>query len=355
MKIPEPRKLQSGNYFIQLRLNGVSVPVSAATARECKDAAAIIKAEYRAGKRTITKSKDSPTLKQAIDNYINQKDNTLSPATIRGYKGIQNNRFKSVMDKKLKDIADWQKICNDEARIISAKTLKNSWGLIVSILGDNGLIVPKITLPQVVHNERPWLDYEQILVFIKDIKGKSGELAALLALSSLRRSEICALTPKNIDIAHSLIVVKGAKVLNKNHKYVVKATNKNKTSQRNVPILIPRLLELLSADFDTDYLISVRPDTLCNQINRTCAKVGLPLVGVHGLRHSFASLAYHLGMPEKECMRIGGWSDAKTMHDIYTHLADRDNQKYADAMRDFYKKANENANENKKTLELQGV
>ena len=35
MKVPEPRKLKSGTWFIQMRLGGESVPVSAATRTEC--------------------------------------------------------------------------------------------------------------------------------------------------------------------------------------------------------------------------------------------------------------------------------------------------------------------------------
>ena len=55
-------------------------------------------------------------------------------------------------------------------------------------------------------------------------------------------------------------------------------------------------------------------------------------MGVHGLRHSFASLAYHLQIPEKIAMEIGGWSDDGTMRKIYTHLAQKD---IADRAKDF--------------------
>jgi len=60
-------------------------------------------------------------------------------------------------------------------------------------------------------------------------------------------------------------------------------------------------------------------------------------------------LAYHLGVPEKVAMQIGGWSDRETMSKIYTHLAQMDVAKYEIEMTDFYKNANENANVNKKS------
>ena len=44
MKVPAPRKLPSGSWFIQLRLGGESIPVTAATAKDCNREAAAIKA-----------------------------------------------------------------------------------------------------------------------------------------------------------------------------------------------------------------------------------------------------------------------------------------------------------------------
>lgn len=51
MKLPEPRKLPSGNYFIQLRLGGESIPVTEPNRAACIREARAIKAEYLAGKR----------------------------------------------------------------------------------------------------------------------------------------------------------------------------------------------------------------------------------------------------------------------------------------------------------------
>ena len=52
MKVPEPRKLPSGSWFIQLRLGGESIPVSSTSKQVCIKEAQAIKAEYLAGKRT---------------------------------------------------------------------------------------------------------------------------------------------------------------------------------------------------------------------------------------------------------------------------------------------------------------
>ena len=137
MKVPEPRKLSSGKWFIQLRLGGESVSISDFSKKECLRQAQLIKAEYLAGKRQkqMNPAPESPALTEAIDRYIAQRSNTLSPATIRGYRTIQRNRFQEQMSRRLDQIApeDWQGIVNQEAARCGPKTLKNAWGFIRSV------------------------------------------------------------------------------------------------------------------------------------------------------------------------------------------------------------------------------
>ena len=350
MKVPEPRKLPSDTWFIQLRLNGVSVSVTAPTEKECRDAAQLIKAEHRAGKRQIQKSIGNITLTQGIDNYISARSNVLSPETIRGYRTIQRNRFKAVANKPIKSIDNWQTICNRESLLCSAKTMKNSWMFVASVIKECGYVPPKIKLPQIVQKERPFLEPDQIQLFVKAVSGESCEIPALLALCSLRRSEICGLKWENVDLKKRRILVSGAAVFDENNKLVQKETNKNNSSRRYVPVMINELYDALNAcPNKTGLLIQCNPATIWAQINQVCKANDLPKVGIHGLRHSFASLAYHLGVPEKVAMQIGGWGNFEIMRKIYTHLAQADIGKNEQQLSGFFNSANKKANENKKT------
>ena len=347
MRIPEPRKLASGMWFIQLRLGGESIPVTAGKESDCKKKAALIKAEYLNGKRSPFSDKLTLTLDDTIERYIHERKNVLSPSSIRGYYTIKRNRFKSVMNTPVKNIKGWQTIIDSEAKLCSAKTLKCAWGLISSALRNiSGIQPPNVTLPQVPKNIRPYLEPDEIHVFIEAVHGSSCEIPALLALSSLRSSEISALDwQRNIELAKRRVLVKGAVVPDKDHKLVEKEGNKNYTSQRYVPIMMDELCAALSAvENKSGKVVSSHPTTIRRQINKVCRECNLPEVGLHGLRHSFASLAYHLQMPEKIAMQIGGWADSATMHKIYTHLYQKDVSKYENVMTDFYKNANENAN-----------
>lgn len=116
-----------------------------------------------------------------------------------------------------------------------------------------------------------------------------------------------------------------------------KAQNKNATSTRNVPVMIPELATAIQRDRKpAGPVLDITQNSLRCSIKKICREHDLPDVGVHGLRHSFASLAYHLQVPERIAMEIGGWADATTMHKIYTHIARSDVQRYQTAMTAFY-------------------
>lgn len=340
MKLPEPKKRKSGTWYIQLRLNGVSHYVNGSTAKECRDKARLLKSEYSAGVREIKKG--VPTLSEAIDRYIEKRRNTLSPSTIDGYRRIQKNRFSSVMGLPLDEKTDWQAVCNAEALLCAPKTLRNAFRFIVSVLGENGINAPKITLPPLNTNMRQWLEPEQIPPLVAAAVGTPSAFPVLLALHSLRRSELLAVTWEDIDLQRGMIHVSGAIVMDENRNYIEKPTNKTQSSNRFVPIMIPELraaLEDVPPDARTGHLVTCSPNTVPVLINRACRAASVPEVGTHGLRHSFASLAYHLGLSELETMELGGWSDAGTMRKIYTHLSQNDKEKAQNKMAEFYKNA----------------
>lgn len=356
MNVPKARKLPSGSWNIQMRLGGRSVSVTRFSERACILEAERIKAAYRTtgslaeetGAKEVAPAANVVTVEQAMENYINSRRNVLSPSTLRAYISISQNRWQAIKERDLRSISpsEWQNIVDAEAKTCGAKTLKNAWFLLsAAITFETQSKPPRVQLAQVVPAERPFLSAEQIIVFTKAIHGTDIELPALLALSSLRLSEISALMWEDIPATPKSIRVSGAVVPNEFHKPERKATNKNAASVRNVPIFMPELLEAIERERKpSGPVLAMSQKEFRNKVNRVCAKLGLPRVGVHGLRHSFASLAYHLHMPEQIAMLIGGWADAGTMRKIYTHIYANDIENYANEMSTFYKNANKNAN-----------
>ena len=350
MKTPTARKLPSGSWFVRVRINGEDIGITRDTEKAAIAEAMAIKAGI---KREEVERQENRTLREAINDYIDERSAVLSPSTVRGYRIVQNHRFASVMDiplRRIKD-ADFQRAVNTDSRSFSAKTLRNSWGLVSSVLSSQCGRNIRVTLPQVIREERPFLQPEQIPIFQDAIRGTKHELSLLLGLHGLRASEILAVQRKDIDLQKGTVSVHGAAVLDENNTLVQKVENKNSASRRTIPILIPRLAELVqtSQTGAEDRLSHASSSAILHHaVTRACEKTGLPPIGVHGLRHSFASLCYHLGLSEATTMRLGGWSDPGTMRKIYTHLADSDLSAQSQKLADFFlsqKNGNENGNE----------
>ena len=351
MKLPKAKKLPSGNWFVRLRLGGEDIPITETTEKKAIDKARMIKAEYVAGVRQA-RNRETRTVRQICEAYLAGRRAVLSPSTVRGYTTIIRTRFQIVMDRPVASVKDWQKVISDEAELCSPKTLKNAWGFLTACLREAKIDVPEVRLPQVAANERPWLDYDQIKTFLGAVEKKPCEVPALLALHGLRRSEIYALDWKDVDLKKGMLRVRGAVVLDANQKPVRKDTNKTASSRRDVPIMIPRLAKLLREPNGSTRVCTDAMNSANKRINTVCRSAGLPEVGVHGLRHSFASLCYHVGVGEMETMRLGGWNDPGTMRNIYRHLAEQDKNAAAEKLAAFYtaiENGNKNDNEPKNT------
>ena len=343
MKVPKPEKMTSGNWYIRLRLGGESVSVISADKTDCIHKAEKIKADYLSGAKKSKNTKCDLTLEQAIEKYISIKEKSgLSPATIRGYDIIKRNRFQSAMKKPVRSIRNWQELYDVEAERYSYKTMANTWGLICTVLNE----VCEMSSPKIVQkkkgakNETPFLTPEEIKIFCSAVKGTDIEIPSLLCLSSLRMSELYGLTWNNVNLDYGeqgRIFVSGASVYGKDNKLINKPENKNETSQRYVKIFSKQLRAALDAVPEKSGPVVTMPqNTFRKKLKAICEQNGLTVVTVHGLRHSFASLAYSLEMPIKITMRIGGWKDYNTVLRIYTHLAQMDVDKYSQEMSSFF-------------------
>lgn len=365
IKVPTARQLPSGNWFVQLRINGESIPITEPTEREAIAKAMAIKDGIIKHKK-ITNA-DRP-LTEAIDLWIADNEHRLSPATVRGYVSCQKNGFKKLMRMPCGKITEKvaASAINEECKKYAAKTVVNRWGFISQVLewATSERISPD--LPQVVTTPKEFLDQEDLDTFLDYIEGKPVEITALLAISSLRRSEIAALDWDNgdIDLKYGWIHVRGAVVPDKDHKMVKKDENKNETSRRDVPIIEPLRKALEAVENKSGRVVPIHPATMLTWINNACKEAGVPEVGCHGLRHSFASLCQILKMPPIAIMEIGGWKDRATMDKIYTHVSKKTKEKYSNQFTDHFKdrkqkkegqNANESANDEEKVLQPQAV
>lgn len=332
VKVPEAERLPSGSYRCRVMVNGQKKSFTALTKREAEQAAL----EYKIGLLAEENEKPEITIRKAIDEYLALKSGVLSPASVRGHRIKQRCYLQGIMDtplSKLSAAAIQQEINSEKC---SPKTIRETWALIRPALKRYGVSYD-VSLPVVQSDEHAFLSADEIPVFLKEAEGSKYEIAFLLALHSLRVSEILGLRWENVDLKKQSITVRGATLFDENNKLVNKPTNKNRSSRRTIPIMIPRLLQLLSdAERTSEFVVIANPNSIRASANKICRKANLPEVGTHGLRHSFCSLAYKLGISEKVTMQLGGWSDYGTMRKIYTHIAQADISDSVQQIKNFF-------------------
>lgn len=336
IKLPKITKLQSGAYHTRVLIGDRRVAITKDTYDECV-------AEYIALKHGVIEAKKKEsnkfkTLEEAVTEYIESRKGYRSPSTIYGYERYKKNTFQSMMKVNVFTATDqdWQNAIKEERRLgRSPKYIENAWSLMAASIEAVTKKRPEIMLYPEEKNERPYLEPDEIDIFVAAIKGMDVEIPALLCLSSLRRSELLALKWDKVDMKKKVIYVQGARVRGESG-LADKKQNKNDKSRRTIPIIPPLLDALQKAERKSEYVCTMTGDLTLTRINRVCRENNLPEVGLHGLRHSFASLAYHLQIPEMIAAEIGGWNDLSTMHNIYTHLAQKDIEKRSKDFSDYF-------------------
>ena len=119
--------------------------------------------------------------------------------------------------------------------------------------------------------------------------------------------------------------------------YVLKKTNKNATSTRVIPIMIPQLRKALTAVKKKEGLVcTITPSVLLRDVKRACERAGVTVCSCHDLRRSFASLCYHLNISERQMMSWGGWASPDVMNRVYVKLAAADQAVAKNTVESFF-------------------
>ena len=355
ISVPKPRQLSSGKWFIQLRINGESVSVTADDEAMCRAEARAIKA----GLLEQKKKKAGITLEEAIDKYIDSRRGTTSPATIQTYQKKKRLYFQSLMKTDIASItlsnleAEVRKMIvtpGSKGKPLSPKTIKDAYSFIVSVLKFNKISLPfdDVVLPQIQASPFNVLTQEEISKLINALPGNPCELQILLALwLGLRRSEIVALEKSDFDFEHKTVTISRALVKDENNEVVEKGT---KTSLSARVIHCPDYILDLVKKLPEGKLYTYEINYILKCLHRVCEENKLPAVRLHDLRHINASIGLMLGIPDKYVMERNGWAQKDTMVYRYEHTYSAEKQQADKTYNDFFAKclnaqnANKNAN-----------
>jgi len=142
MRNLKAKQLPSGNYRVQVIVgydeNGKRIVRSftADTAQEALRLALNFKSE-----KAIGVTPKYMTVEQAFTQYIEARDQVLSPSTIRGYHIVRDTRLQSIMRCNIMQLTmnDIQRAVNLDAKRLSHKSLKSSLSLLKSVLAAQGV------------------------------------------------------------------------------------------------------------------------------------------------------------------------------------------------------------------------
>lgn len=310
------KKLPSGNWRVRLYVgkDAEGKPIyksfTASSKREAEAAAAL----YAVRKKQ--KEEIGMTVGEAIDAYIQNKENVLSPSTIGGYRVSRRNHLQDLMDIPLNDIDNRtvQAAINREALRLSPKTLRNAHGLLSAALG---VYLPDFTLRTTLPaKEHKIKDLPEVTEIIKATKGTDIELPVLLALwLSLRLSEVRGLRYK--DITDGILTINSVKIKFGAEEFVKeRAKTYNSTRQLTIP---DQLAALIGEGEPDEYIIKMAAQTITKKLKRYVSQSCGKEVTFHELRHLNASVMLELGIPDKYAMERGGWASNHTLKNVYQH------------------------------------
>lgn len=345
------RKLPSGSWNVQVFVgfdqNGKKIRKSF-TANTKKEAE-YLAANFKVHHQEITKDSTNMTLSEAIDKYIEFKGATLSVSTVRGYKNIQKNTFKSIMNIKINKLTvnKIQSAINAEIEYKKTKTLRNQIGLVKSVLKMYApeLNLNGITLPQKEKFEAQELTLKQVITLLQAIQEDDCAIPLYLAIcGGLRASEIIGLTWENYNMSKQTISIKSAVVPDKNNKLVRKGTKTTcSTRTFEIPTFLSDMLNKCININSNAPIVTVSLPCIRTHLDKLCKDNDIPHIRLHDLRHINASVMGYLNIPLKYAIERGGWDDINTMDKIYQYAFSDEKKMIDDKINGFFTEALKNS------------
>lgn len=172
-----------------------------------------------------------------------------------------------------------------------------------------------------------------------------------LAYTGLRRGELLALEWSDIDFENRTLRVE--RTLVRISGQLSTQSPKTKKSRRKIT-LDPRTIEILKnwrlkqkkilfkngagkselvfSNSSGGYLMESR---LRDELRKFLKRYDLPIISVHGLRHTHASILFEAGIEAKQIADRLGHSRIQTTLDMYTHINDNQRYEVTDRLLDF--------------------
>ena len=308
-------------------------------------------AEFLAERDNKKASVPDMTVGEAIEKYIEIKNNVLSPSTIRGYKKIRYRNLQNLMDIKIVRLTaeDVQIEINKESATHSPKTVRNMHGLLSSALSMYApSLVLKTTLPQKNKSEIKIPTEIEVQKMLSAVADTELEIPIYLAaFCGLRASEISALKWSDIDLENRTMHINKALVLDDEGVYVEKGT-KTVAGTRTVRLFTPVYNTLNKSERATEKVTTITPQQLKNKFFAMLNKNDIPHYRLHDLRHYTVSVMLALNIPKKYIADYVGHESERMIDEVYGHIMQNAKNDFMEKADDYFTNFLSNATQNAK-------
>lgn len=263
------------------------------------------------------------TLSEYLSDWLALRSGALRPRTIESYASLIRLHVAPVIGAVPADqLTQWH--IRPMLAMISAeghtRTAELCYVMLKAALAD----LPQRPLdgvPRPAHIQRTpdaWSD-DQIAVYMSALEDHPHGLALSLGLvCGLRRGEICGLRWQDVQWDSCVIYITNQR-MRLDSGQIIDALPKSRTSVRTVPVPSPLMARLRQARQLSGYIDGITPSGLDAAHRALVARLDLPPIPLHGLRHSMATSCIRHGGDMRSLQLLLGHAKYATTADRYTH------------------------------------
>lgn len=266
------------------------------------------------------------------------KEGAIRPITMNKYKMAHQWLVKLIPTLTVGDIdrISYQQLLNDYAQNHERQTTMDFHHHIkCAILDavDEGLIPRDPTRKAIIKGKEPrakkqkYLNQFELHKLIESLDLSQNInwdwFILLVAKTGMRFSEALALTPKDFDLSHQMLTVSKTWNYKGNGGFL---PTKNLSSMRKIQLDWQTVMQFSSLikDLPENEPIFVKEkvynSTLNDILARHCISTGIPVISIHGLRHTHASLLLFAGVSIASVARRLGHASMTTTQKTYLHI-----------------------------------
>ena len=291
------------------------------------------------GKTMLTIEEKSELFYIYYEKWIHiYKEGAIRDVTMRKYEITLLWLKRLVPELRLSQLnrISYQQLLNDYAQFHERQTTMDFHHQIkAAVLDavDEGLIDRDPTRKAIIKGRSPrikkikYLNQFELHTLLVNLKLTSeinwDWLILIIAKTGMRFSEALALTPKDFDFSHQSIIVDKTWDYKGDGGFL---PTKNKSSVRKIQLdwqTIIKFSELIKGLPDDKPIFvngRVFNSTINGVLERYCKKLEIPVISIHGLRHTHASLLLFAGVSIASVARRLGHASMTTTQKTYIHI-----------------------------------